>query len=206
MAGDLTTQLQQLLNRMNAGEGTAQEELVVRACERLRRLTRTIFHDFPRVHRFEDTGDVLHNAMLRLLRRLKAVSVPSVADFFSLAAREIRLELIDLARHYYGPAGAGRKQAGLVCGDRDGRNPAGGLEQGDSSCQPDRLMFWTEFHQRIESLPVGERVIFDLLWYHEMTQEEAAVVLNMSLSSVKRHWFATRMRLQDFLQDAEGIL
>src|ERR1700752_2967339 len=113
MEADSTTQLQNLIDRINAGDCKAREELIGRACERLRRLTAKILQDYRRLRRFEDEDDVLQNVVLRLMRRLRAVSVTSVADFFYLAAREIRLELIDLARRYYGPSGQGTKEQEL---------------------------------------------------------------------------------------------
>jgi hypothetical protein len=35
-----------------------------------------------------------------------------------------------------------------------------------------------------------------LLWYHDMSQVEAAAVLNVSLATVKRWWLSARLRLQ----------
>jgi RNA polymerase sigma factor (sigma-70 family) len=198
MSSDSTTQLQILVDRMNAGEAGAREELIARACERLRRLTRKIFQDYRRVRRFEDTGDVLQNAVLRLMRRLKNVGVASVAEFFYLAAREIRLELIDLVRHYYGPAGQGTKERDLEQPSANGGDGAG-RERADVFEEAGSLAFWTEFHKRAQSLPVLERCIFDLVWYHGMTREEAAAVLNVSLATVKRHWVAARLLLQEFV-------
>jgi DNA-directed RNA polymerase specialized sigma24 family protein len=39
-----------------------------------------------------------------------------------------------------------------------------------------------------------------LLFIHEMTQEEAAGVLGVSLRTVKRRWLAARLRLGELLQ------
>ena len=98
---------------MNAGEKGARDQLIERAYERLERLTGKIFQDFRRLQRFEDASDILHNAALRLLRRLQAVHIESVADFFYLAAHEIRLALMDMVRHYYGPSGRGTRERAI---------------------------------------------------------------------------------------------
>jgi RNA polymerase sigma-70 factor (ECF subfamily) len=202
MATDSTTQLQHLLNRINAGDQPARDELISRACERLRRLTRKVFQDFQRVRRFEDSADVLQNSVLRLMRRLRTVSVSSVADFFCLAAREIRLELLDLVRHYYGPAGTGTNLApALRAPNDDGSELDHAMEGADSKYNPSELSFWTEFHAEVEKLPEKERAVFDLLWYHGMAQEEAAAVLTTSLSTLKRDWLAARLRLRPFFEN-----
>jgi DNA-directed RNA polymerase specialized sigma24 family protein len=51
---------------------------------------------------------------------------------------------------------------------------------------------------------VAERCAFELRWYHGMTWPEAAVVLNMSEATVKRHWQAARERLRSLL-NTDGI-
>ena len=115
------------------------------------------------------------------------------------AAREIRCELIDLARHHFGPAGAGANQVEQRAPTDSSASAPGRQDPSDPSLDPQSLAWWTEFHNKIEKLPVEERVTFDLLWYHAMTQEEAAVVLNTSLATLKRRWVAARLRLQDWL-------
>ena len=37
----------------------------------------------------------------------------------------------------------------------------------------------------------------DLLWYQELTQDQAADVLGISKSTLKRRWMATRLKLAD---------
>jgi DNA-directed RNA polymerase specialized sigma24 family protein len=48
----------------------------------------------------------------------------------------------------------------------------------------------------VEALPVQEREVFGLLWYHCMSQAESAAVLNVSLATVKCWWLSARLRLQ----------
>jgi RNA polymerase sigma factor (sigma-70 family) len=205
MANDSTAQLQNLVNRMNAGELAARDELIALAYHRLERLTRKIFQDFRRVQRFEDAGDILHNAAIRLLRRLQAVRIESVEDFFYLAAHEIRLALMDVARHYYGPAGQGTKV-------RDSEKAVGEDDDilakvpNQVAHESSHLAFWTEFHEQIESLPALERCVVDLVWYHGMKQEEVAQVLNVSLATVKRHWQSARSLMQESLGKSGHVI
>ena len=60
------------------------------ACERLRRLTGKMIKGYPNVHRWEQTDDVLQNAVIRLQRTLQQLPVATAQDFFRLAALQIR--------------------------------------------------------------------------------------------------------------------
>ncbi len=56
-----------------------------------------MLRDYPRVKRWEDSDDVLQNALIRLLQALAAVKISTAKDFYALAALQIRRELLDLA-------------------------------------------------------------------------------------------------------------
>jgi RNA polymerase sigma-70 factor (ECF subfamily) len=200
MAEHSTSQLQGWIEVMNAGDASARAQLIEHTCDRLRRLARKMLHDFPRVRRWEDTDDVLQNALLRLLRALRGAAPESVAHYFRLAARQLRRELLDLTRHYYGPQGLGANHAspGLDAGPGDTPGPL--AEKSDSSLEPARLAAWTEFHERVAALPEPERDVFELLWYHGLTQVEAAAVLRVSAQTVKRRWLAARLVFQEVLR------
>ncbi len=151
---------------------------------------------YPRVGRWEQTGDVLQNALIRLDRALRTTVPLTSADFFRLAAAQIRRELIDLARHYSGPEGPGAHHS-TCAGPSD---PVGWMDQAtDRTHEPGRLLDWTEFHRSIETLADEDREIFDLLWYQGLTQVEAARILGLSERQVNRRWMAARLRLADTL-------
>jgi RNA polymerase sigma-70 factor (ECF subfamily) len=200
MAADSTTQLQGLIDRMVAGDGSARNELIRRAYERLRRLAHKMLQGFPRVRRFEDTGDVLHDSLPRLLRALESVPPTSVVEFFGLASRQMRWELLDLAQRYRRTEGPGGGHAAAP--EADGSESTPPEEVSTSTCNPPALAFWTEFHEAVEGLPEKERQVFELLWYQELTQAEAAAVLQVAESTVRRHWLAARRRLGAFLRKA----
>jgi RNA polymerase sigma-70 factor (ECF subfamily) len=155
--------------------------------------------DYPRVRRWELTGDVLQNAMLRLYRALEQVQPASTADFFRLAALNIRRELLDLTKHYFGPQGLGARHASV----RKRLSGSGGsarLDPPDSADDPSLLITWTEFHEEVGRLPDEEREVFDLLWYQELSQAEAAALLHVSERTIKRRWQSARMKLHRALQ------
>jgi RNA polymerase sigma-70 factor (ECF subfamily) len=62
---------------------------------------------------------------------------------------------------------------------------------------------WSEFHEAIERLPDNEREVFELLWYHELPQEEVANLVGLSVRQVKRIWRAAKLRLHDELRGAD---
>src|SRR5437867_3986367 len=103
--GGHSTQIQGCIDRMRSDDAAARDELLAHTSERLTRLTRKMLRDFPGAHLWEQTDDVLQNAALRLCRALGEVQPPTVADFFRLAAAQIRREWLDLARRYSGAHG-----------------------------------------------------------------------------------------------------
>lgn len=50
-------------------------------------------------------------------------------------------------------------------------------------------------------LPEMQREVFELLWYHGLTRTEAAAVLDVGESTIRRHWLAARLRLGAFFSD-----
>ena len=191
------TELQGLIDLANAGDSASREALLDHACDRLLRLTRKIFHSSGDLRRWEETGDVFQNSLLRLHRALSATKVESVRHFFNLAALQIRRELIDLARHHFGPEGIAHNHHT----DQQAPDEAGGSLHGKAE-EPEDLADWTEFHQRVESLPEDEREIVNLLFYEALTQEDAAQLLAVNVRTVKRRWQSVRLKLHGN-QDSE---
>jgi RNA polymerase sigma factor (sigma-70 family) len=196
-----TRQVQQLLERMDRGDHDAREQLLEMTCGRLNGLVRKMLRNFPTVQRWEQTDDVFQNATLRLLRALDG-SIPSDArHFFRLAAMQIRRELIDLSRRYQGPLGlANHHVSQRPTADGSDSSDQFNLAEGcETTNDPQALFRWSEFHQQVEQLPEEQREVFDLLWYHELSQTEAADALGVSTRTIKRHWQAARLSLHDRL-------
>jgi RNA polymerase sigma-70 factor (ECF subfamily) len=186
------------IQRLQAGDQQARKELLNCACDRLTRLTRKMLKSFGRVKRWEQTDDVVQNALLRLYRSLADVQPANAVEFYRLAALNIRRELLDLAKHYCGPRGLGANYASLAQRpDQSHADPvydkpaegddAGGLEP------------WSAFHAQVELLPAEEKEVFDLLWYQELSQAEAADLLDVSERTIKRRWASARLSLHQSL-------
>jgi RNA polymerase sigma-70 factor (ECF subfamily) len=203
MSEEANTDLQQCLNRLQRGDEKAREDLLRQASGRLTELTRTMLKNYRRLKRWEETDDVVQGALLRMYRALQAVTPQTPRDFYRLATTQIRRELIDLARHYFGPAGLGANLDSTPPLERTDSEGASALEPDDASLEPGQLAIWTDFHRQVEGLPEDEREVFDLIWYQGLKQNEAAAVLNVSSRTVTRRWQAACLKLHHALQ---GIL
>lgn len=198
-AARTTEQIQGWIDCLRAGDESARGQLIQCSCERLRVLTRKMLRRYPRVRRWEETDDVLQNVTLRLHRALDQVAPQSVRDFLRLASLNIRRELLDLVKHYYGPQGIGTRQV-FERTRTPSADTTSEIEQPeDLSSDPSRLTAWSEFHEKVESLPDDEREVFDLLWYQGLSQIEAAKVLGISERTLQRRWQEARTRLYESL-------
>ena len=196
-----TVAIQRCIERLNAGDPEVRGELIHIAFARLQRMAKKMKHDFDRVGRWEQTDDILQNASLRLFDSLNSVEIADVRHFFRLAALQIRRELIDLCRHYHGPLGLGANHYTQkpVSPGEPSASPAV-FDRAEVSADPQHMQEWGEFHRCVGDLPDKEREVFDLVWYHELTQEEAAELLGISTRQVKRIWRSAKLLLHDRLQ------
>jgi RNA polymerase sigma factor (sigma-70 family) len=191
----ITAQIQGCLQRWEQGEQGARDELLALASDWLRRLVAVMLGDYPRVRRWEQTDDVLQNALLRLWRALQEVRPATAREFCGLAALQIRRELVDLARHYFGPLGLGAHHATETSPPADA--PAAAGPAAGSSCNPARLAAWTDFHNQIAQLPADHRAAFEARWYLNLPYAEAAELLGVSVSTVIRHYQAACRQLNE---------
>ena len=188
-----TTQLQCCLDLLRTGDDQAREALIQKSCERLRRLTRKMLKGYPRLQRWEQTDDVLQNALVRLHRSLAEIKPKSSKEFFGLAATQIRRSLIDLTRHNFGPEGQAAHH------ETDYSRSGSDTPKYERGFEPHSLEGWEEFHKTVAALPEKEREIFGLLWINGLTQNEAAEVLGIDLRTVKRHWKSARLMIYEAL-------
>jgi RNA polymerase sigma-70 factor (ECF subfamily) len=193
-----TTQLRRWVERLRAGDRSAHEEMLRATHARLERLARKMLRRFPDVGRWEETGDLFQNAVLRLLRALQDVEPTSVRDFFGLAAEQMRRELLDLARRYRAQGIAGPSRAAAAARSDSRAAPPDPPAPAED---PDELEKWCAFHEAVERLPVAEREVVGLIYYHGWTQTEVAEHLSVSKRTVQRHWAAAMLTLHELLKD-----
>ena len=188
-----TLQLHGWLERYRAGDPQAANDLLRHLGLRLQRLTRQMLQGHPAVRRWAETDDVFQGASLRLLRAVRDVQPDSMRAFFALATQQIRRELIDLARHFYGPRGVGANHAS--------HGPATLLapihDPPDTTEGPSQLAEWRDFHEQVDRLPEEQREVVGLIFYQGLTQAEAGELLGVSVRTVQRWWNAALLQLHD---------
>jgi RNA polymerase sigma-70 factor (ECF subfamily) len=193
-----TTQLRRWVQRMRDGDRAAREEMLRAVHARLERLARKMLRRFPDVGRWEQSDDLLQNAVLRLLRALQDVEPTSVCNFFGLAAEQMRRELLDLARRYRSQRLCGPSRA---VGPKRSESSVNGLDPPAVADDPDDLDKWCAFHEAVERLPVEQREVVSLLYYHGWKQADVAEHLGFSRRTVQRHWAAAMLELHALLKD-----
>ena len=186
-----TTHLHLCLARMRAGDRNARDELLRGVEQRVELLARKMLSDFPRVRRMEETGDVCQAAALRLLRCLETVDPPSMRDLYSLAATQIRRELLDLARYH-------RRRGEAVELPLEEGTSAAELQSPVAPDAPD-LDEWCQFHEAVDSLPNEEREVVGLVFYHGWTRQQVAELFQVSERTVRRWWVSALIRLKQKL-------
>jgi DNA-directed RNA polymerase specialized sigma24 family protein len=146
--GDLTYWVAEL----QAGRPEAGALEFRKIIARVELLSRAMFKKFARVGRFVEVEDVTQNVLVRLLRALESTRPDSTRRFYALTNELIRRELLDMARHFFGPRGHGTHVSEATVGGAEGEHAP--VEAGAGSAEFDRL---TAFHEAVAELPVEER-------------------------------------------------
>jgi RNA polymerase sigma-70 factor (ECF subfamily) len=179
--------LNDLLERWRRGDREAADALLNLTGARLEKLTRRMLRAYPNVRECTETGDVYNTSLVRLLNTLKKIDpLPATTrDFFNLAAVHVRRELIDLARHY--------KNKRWLPLDA----PAGEAAR-DEPAAPvaDKMERWEQFHEAVERLPVEEREVVGLVFYHGWKQQEIADLFQVNVKTIQRRWATASEKLR----------
>jgi RNA polymerase sigma factor (sigma-70 family) len=174
-----TVVLQNCLDRMRAGERDAENDLMRAVQNRLQKLSARMIRTFPNVRGVADTDDVLQNSVIRLLRTLRKLEPKTPRDFFNLAAVHIRRELIDLARHSKGKKTVPLSPVGSSDVPRPHEPVAPELSDTDR---------WVRFHEAVDQLPIEEREVVGLRFYHGWTQQQIAELFQVDERTIRRRW------------------
>jgi RNA polymerase sigma-70 factor (ECF subfamily) len=173
-----TTIIRRYLNELaeNSPAEPIVRALLDRAVRRLHHLCATLLHrSYPRLTHPPvnlQADELLGAVAERLVKALREARPQTVRQFFALANQHMRWELNDLARRLDEQPPAMEMHEGLV--------PA--PPSSDSGLTPNaRRML-----EAIDSLPEEEREAFCLVRLQGMTQTEAAQLLGVAVSTVKR--------------------
>ena len=185
--------LRGLLADLERKDDAALTALIRHSSQRLESLARHMLRDYPALRRWVETNDVLQNALIRLIRALGEVQLESPRHYMALAALQIRRELIDLARHYFGPRGLATHHESRAGKDSTRES----VDIADVSSEPLALAQWVELHEQLGRLPELERETVDLLYYDGLSQADAAKMLDVSVRTVQRRWQRALLLLHD---------
>jgi RNA polymerase sigma-70 factor (ECF subfamily) len=176
------------LDRWQAGDRSAANELLRLTIGRLEKLTRRMSLAFPNVREFADSDDVLQNSLMRLLRTLQNMRPATPRDFFNLAAVHIRRELLDLARR-----GRSRHTIPLEKDGSSSPHPVEPAAPDDTGPDAER---WVRFHEAVDRLPTEEREVVGLIFYHGWKHDQIAELFGVDERTIRRRWSAARQRLR----------
>jgi len=200
MNGDTTLFVRNCLKRMEAGDDSAQDELIAAVCRRMQQLARRMLNDYSRLRRWEETDDVFSGAALRLSKALKSVTPESPRHFYRLAALQIRRELNEMVRRHCrgnGPMVLNQSDSAEHSDASDTSVPM--MDPADVTHDPSRLAKWVELHEAVDALPADQREVFEAIWYHQISQTDAAEMLDISRRTLIRRWQAACLSLDQHL-------
>lgn len=185
-----------------AGDPEAVDELLRRTGNQLEALARRMLRDYPKVRRWEQTADVLQEALLRLDRALREAPPNDARHFFNLATVQIRRTLLDLARRYRGPMSlAANYDSAFAYVKRLGD----ALPQQVADSEPVSLEDWSAFHEAVGELPEEEREVFQLTWYQGLSQRETAKLMQVDERTVRRYWLSAKLILARRLKETDPL-
>ncbi|MFN7934679.1 MAG: sigma-70 family RNA polymerase sigma factor [Bryobacteraceae bacterium] len=168
-----------LLLRWRSGDSSAGAELFALTYDNLRRLASQYMKSEAPGHTLQPTA-LVHELYLRLTAG-NAVEWKDRAHFFGVAARQLRLMLIDYARARTAESRGG----GHVVVALDEALDAGIAKE-------QALLDLEEALVRLEKVDPRVAQLIELRFFAGLTMEESAEVLSISLATVKRDWAFAR--------------
>jgi RNA polymerase sigma-70 factor (ECF subfamily) len=207
VSDESTAVLQGQLERASTGDAEARQRLLELTRDRLLHHARHFLHGrYARLEPFAQTDDVVQQLYIKILQNqdrfwVNADGEPmrTPAEFFGHTSAWMRDVLCDLLRKAYG-RDDNRPAALPLDGGPSDTGPR--HEPSSSTLDVEKVQRWTEFHEAVARLPDDLRAVFDLLWYQEMSQAEAAALLGIAVRTVKLRWMKGRLQVQQALGGA----
>jgi len=204
VSDESTAVLQAQLERAVTGDAEARRRLLELTRDRLMHHARILLHGrYARLEPFAQTDDVVQQLYIKILRNqdrfwvdARGEPVRTLAELFGHTSAWMRDVLCDLLRKSYG-----RDDNRPALLPLDGGQSGGGPrhELASTTLDGEKVRRWTEFHEAVARLPDDLRAVFDLLWYQELPQAEAAALLGIAVPTVKLRWMKARLQVQQAL-------
>ena len=174
-------QLTRLLQSWRQGDSGAADELVSLVYAELRHMAKAKLRDERPGHTLQATA-LVHEAWMRLMNQ-HGVSWQNRAQFFAVAAQAMRRILVDHARR----RSAAKRGDGVSPIDVDA------LAHVLTAPLPDdRLLALDAALEELAALDARQARIVELRFFGGLTVEEAADVLAVSPTTIKREWATAR--------------
>lgn len=170
-----SSEITQLLTKLNQGDKTALEQLMPLVYDELHRLAANYLRKERRQHTLQPTA--LINELYLKISDQQRTNWCNRAQFFGVAAELMRRILVDHARAH--------------CTDKRGGNrfcvSLGKI--GAFGAQPDvDLLALHEAFERLKELDPNQARIVELRFFGGLTIEETAEVMEISHATVEREW------------------
>ena len=192
-------EIRDLLARLRAGDLTAREKMFTYVAERFRPLAHKLLRiDFPRVGLYAETGDILHDALCRLIpyvERSGPEGGTGVGQFHALTAMVLRHTLVDLARKHLGSM-QGRPITDALQATHPLLQESSGLDN------------WREeirVHEMVERLPEPERTVINLSLYLGYGTTQIAKCLGVHPGNISRRLSSAKEMLGRMLREDDGV-
>jgi RNA polymerase sigma-70 factor (ECF subfamily) len=180
-----------LLKKLADGNQEAARELIPLVYRELHRLAASHLRRERRDHTLQATA-LVHEAYIKLIAQGNA-DWQNRAHFFAVASNLMRRILVDYARRQ-------------LRAKRGGRQTKLSLDQVvllSPEC-PDKMLALDECLTRLEKLDARQSRIVELRYFGGLTVDEAAEVLGVSPTTVRREWTSAKAYLYGELKQSHG--
>jgi len=170
-----------LLEAWQHGDSGAADELVTLVYAELRRMAKARLRDERPGHTLQATA-LVHEAWMRLMNQHGA-SWQNRSQFFAVAAQAMRRILVDHARR----RGAAKRGDGTSSVDLDAL-----AHVLIAPLPDDRLLALDAALEELATLDARQARIVELRFFGGLSVEEAADILGVSPTTIKREWSTAR--------------
>jgi RNA polymerase sigma-70 factor, ECF subfamily len=187
----VSTDVTLLLKKLADGNQEAARELIPVIYRELHRLAVSHLRRERPDHTLQPTA-LVHEAYIKLVAQRNA-DWHNRAHFFAVASNLMRRILVDYARRQ-------------LRAKRGGRQPKLSLDEVVllSPEGPDKMLALNECLTRLEQLDARQSRIVELRYFGGLTVEEAAAILGISATTVRREWTSAKAYLYGELRNRDG--
>ena len=186
-----------LLFELNQGNNLAYERLLPLVYNELKKISSKYLNDEHRNHTLQTT-ELVHEAFIKLIGNQK-ISWQNRAHFFGIAARVMRQILVDYARK----RNAVKRGSGNLMSQFDENKWSATNDYPlISNISDEKLVSLDKALKKLETIEEKSGKIVELRFFSGLTLQETADLMQISISSVKRHWnFAKAWLYREMVND-----